>query len=123
MGGRGWPVWLEGEFENMSSPVKIVGILTALPDKAEELQALLLDLQGPSRAEPGNLRWDIWQDQANPDRFILDELYASQDDVAAHLGTPHFQDYVGRVKDLADRTPMILSPINVCSGDGQPNAR
>jgi quinol monooxygenase YgiN len=107
----------------MSARVKIVGVLTARPGKTEELQALLLDLQRPSRAEPGNLRWDIWQDQANPDRFVLDELYASQDAADAHLGTPHFQDYVGRVKDLADRTPMILSPINVCSGDKQPNAR
>ena len=70
-------------------------------------------MQAASRAEPGNLRWDIWRDQANPDRFVLDELYASQDDVAAHLGTQHFKNYVGRVKDLAERTPLILNPVNV----------
>jgi quinol monooxygenase YgiN len=97
----------------MSAQVKIVGILSALPGKAAELQALLFDLQADSRAEPGNLRWDIWRDQANPDRFVLDELYASRDDVAAHLETPHFRNYVGKVKDLAERTPLILDPVNV----------
>lgn len=97
----------------MSARIKIVGILTALPGKAGELQALLTDLQVSSRAEAGNLRWDIWQDQVNPDRFVLDELYASQDDVDAHLRTPHFKNYAGRVKDLAERTPLILNPVNV----------
>lgn len=97
----------------MSTQVKIVGILTALPGKAAELQSLLFDTQAPSRAEIGNLRWDIWRDQANPDRFVLDELYASQDAAAAHLETPHFKNYVGRVKDLAERTPLILNPVNV----------
>ncbi|TIS48100.1 putative quinol monooxygenase [Mesorhizobium sp.] len=97
----------------MATHVKIMGILTALPGRAEELQALLLDTQAASRAEPGNLRWDIWRDQAKLDRFVLDELYASQDDVAAHLGTQHFKNYVVKVKDLAERTPLILNPVNV----------
>lgn len=97
----------------MSARIKIVGILTAQPGKTEELMTLLMDLQVASRAEPGNLRWDIWRDQANPDRFVLDELYASQDDVAAHLRAAHFKDYAFRVKDLAERTPLILNPVNV----------
>jgi len=97
----------------MSTSVKIVGVLTALPGKAEELQVLVLDVQAASRAETGNLRWDIWRDQSNPDRFVLDELYASQDDVAAHLATQHFKNYVGKVKDLAERMPLILNPVNV----------
>ncbi len=97
----------------MAPSVKIIGILTALPGKAEELQALLLDTQAASRAEPGNLRWDIWRDQAGLDSFVLDELYASQDDVAAHFGTQHFKNYVVKAKDLAERTPLILNPVNV----------
>ena len=97
----------------MSAHVKIVGILSALPGKPAELQRLLFELQAPSRAEPGNLRWDIWRDQANPDRFVLDELYASREDVAIHLETPHFMNYVGKVTNLAERTPLMLDPVNV----------
>ena len=38
---------------------------------------------GPCRAEPGNLRWDVWQDRDDPNRFVLDELYADDAAVAA----------------------------------------
>jgi len=97
----------------MSTRVKIVGVLTARPGRTEDLRVLIFDLKASSRAEPGNLQWDIWQDQANPDRFVLDELYASQDAAAAHMQTPHFKTYAGKVNDLAERTPLILNPINV----------
>jgi hypothetical protein len=59
----------------MAHPVKITAILTAKPGKTEALTALLAGMVAPCRAEPGNLRWDIWQDQADPNRFVLDELY------------------------------------------------
>jgi len=97
----------------MSNPVKIVAILTARPGKAETLQALLAGMVGPSRAEPGNLRWDIWQDQAHPTRFVLDELYVDNAAVAAHRQTPHFQDYFSRINDLAERTALVADPVEV----------
>ena len=71
----------------MSNPVKIVAILAARPGKADELKALLSSMLARSRAEPGNLRWDIWQDQADPDRFVLDELYTDKAAAAAHRET------------------------------------
>ena len=95
----------------MSSHVKIVAILTALPGKAEGLRALLDAMLGPSRAEPGNLRYDLWQDQSDPARFVLDELYVDADAVAAHRATAHFQDYLTRIDDLAERTALLLDPI------------
>ncbi|MBX4870531.1 MULTISPECIES: putative quinol monooxygenase [Rhizobium] len=97
----------------MSAHVKIVGILTGHPGKASELRTLLSAMRVRSRAEPGNLRWDIWRDKANHDRFVLDELYADDAAVAAHRDTPHFKDYAARIGDLADRTPITLDPVEV----------
>ncbi|MBW9055567.1 putative quinol monooxygenase [Rhizobium mesosinicum] len=97
----------------MSTRVKTVGILTGHPGKASELGAFLSAMRVHSRAEPGNLRWDIWRDKANPDRFVLDELYVDDAAVAAHRDTPHFKDYAARIGDLADRTPITLDPIEV----------
>src|SRR5215510_13510460 len=97
----------------MSSPAKITAILVARPGKAEELKTLLVGMASPSRAEPGNLRWDIWQDQLQPDRFVLDELYRNDIAVTAHHQTAHYQDYLLRVTDLADRTALVLAPIAV----------
>jgi quinol monooxygenase YgiN len=97
----------------MSNPVKIVAILTARAGKAQALQALLAGMVGPSRAEPGNLRWDIWQDQADAARFVLDELYVDNAAVAAHRQTPHFQDYFARISDLAERMALVADPVEV----------
>ncbi len=97
----------------MSTHVKVVAVLTARPGKAEELKALVLGLIAPSRAEPGNLRYDLWQDPAQPDSFVLDELYADSAATAAHRASPYFQNYLSRINDLATRTALVLDPVEV----------
>nr|WP_298685555.1 putative quinol monooxygenase [uncultured Dongia sp.] len=97
----------------MTKPVKITAILTARPGKAEELKALLSGMVVPCRAEPGNLLWNIWQDQAEPGRFVLDELYTDNAAIAAHRQTPHFKNYLAKVTDLAERTALLLDPVEV----------
>lgn len=97
----------------MSSHVKVVAILSAREGKAAELRALLEGLITPSRAESGNLRYDLWIDQNDPARFVLDELYVDAKANDAHRATPHFQHYLSRVGDLADRVAVALTPLLV----------
>lgn len=94
----------------MSHQVKVLAILVARPDKGGELRALLDFMVAPSRAEPGNLRYDLWRDQGDPNRFVLDELYADGDAVAAHRASPHFQSYLSAIGELAERTAFALNP-------------
>lgn len=96
----------------MTSPVKVAAVLTARPDAADRLRALLDGMLAPSRAEPGNLRYDLWQDQSQPDRFFLDELYVDGEALAAHRATPHFQAYLAVINDLAERIAFVLDPIS-----------
>ena len=97
----------------MSNPVKIVAILTAKPGKADALKALMDTMVTASRAEPGNLRYDLWREKAEPNRIVIDELYASDDAVAAHRAAPHFQDYLAKIGDLAERTAIVCDPLIV----------
>jgi len=97
----------------MSNPVKIVALLVARPGAADALRELLETMLHPSRAEAGNLRYDLWQDRADTARFVLDELYADDDAVAAHRASPHFRHYASVINDLADRTAMTLDPLAV----------
>lgn len=92
---------------------KITAILTARPGRAEALEALLNGMAPACRAEPGNLRWDLWRDPTERDRFVLDELYADADAVEAHRATPHFQTYLAQVSGLAERTALVLEPYNL----------
>ncbi|MDC7789403.1 putative quinol monooxygenase [Rhodoplanes sp. TEM] len=97
----------------MSHPVKIVALLVAKPGQAEALKALVDTMVEPSRAEPGNLRWDVWQVQGDPGRLVLDELYVDAAAVASHRETPHFKAYVAAVGDVAERTSMLLDPVRI----------
>jgi quinol monooxygenase YgiN len=95
------------------SHVKVVAILTARPGKVAELRALLDGMVAPSRAEPGNLRYDLWQDQTDPGRFVLDELYVDAEAVTAHRATAHFQNYLSAINALAERAAFTLDPAAV----------
>lgn len=95
------------------SPAKIIGILTAHPGKDDELEALLTAMAPHCRAEPGNLRWDIWREPIAGTRFVLDELYVDAAAVEAHHGTPHYQNYLARIPTLADRTALTLEAVAV----------
>ncbi|MEX1240105.1 MAG: antibiotic biosynthesis monooxygenase [Cyclobacteriaceae bacterium] len=43
-----------------------------------------------STKEPGNVRFDILQDAADPGKFVLYEAYASEAAAAAHKETSHY---------------------------------
>ncbi len=53
------------------------------------LAACKLNHEG-SRQEPGNLRWDLLQDEEDPNRFLLYEVYRDQAALEAHQKQEHF---------------------------------
>jgi quinol monooxygenase YgiN len=101
------------EDASMTKTVKIVATLVARPGRADQLKDLLLAMAAPSRAEPGNLQWDVWQDQAERSRFVLDEAYESEASVTAHRQTTHFANYLSRINDLAERNVVVLDAVKV----------
>jgi len=93
--------------------MKTVALLTAREGRTAELRALLEAMIEPSRAEPGNLRYDLWLDQTDENRFVLDELYVDAAAVAAHRASSHFQHYLSKIGDLADRMSVGLEPLAI----------
>ena len=49
--------------------------------------------------EPGNLRFDILQDAADPTHFLLYEAYVSKEHAAAHKQTEHYLTWRATVAD------------------------
>ena len=97
----------------MTSAVKIVAILSAKTGREDELGTLLRGMTTPSRAETGNLRYDLWQDVDIPGRFVLDELYVDLAAVTSHRASAHFQNYLSRIGELAERTALVVHAIDV----------
>ena len=72
----------------------------------------------PTRAEPGNLDYQVFRDPKDPSLFVLFERYAGPDAFDAHRATPHFGTWLAGVvlPALDDRIRLDL----VALGDYQP---
>ena len=60
------------------------------PERVEDFLAATLVNARASLAEPGVLRFDVIQDQADPAHVVLVEVYRDGDAPAAHKLTPHY---------------------------------
>lgn len=49
--------------------------------------------------EPGNIRFDFLSDASDKRKFVLYEVFASEEAVAAHKGTSHYLRWRDKVKD------------------------
>lgn len=60
------------------------------PGRVEDFLAATLVNARASLAEPGVVRFDVLQDQADPAHVILTEVYRDEEASAAHKLTPHY---------------------------------
>lgn len=66
---------------------------------AEFLGATLVNAKA-SLGEPGVVRFDVIQDQADPGHVVLVEVYRDDDAAAAHKQTPHYAVWRDAVAEL-----------------------
>ena len=60
------------------------------PDCIESFVAATNVNAANSRQEPGIVRFDVLQQQDDPSRFVLVEVYSTAEAVAAHKATAHY---------------------------------
>ena len=78
------------------------------------VEEALRKMVAPTRAEPGNLDYQMFRDPGQPDVFVLFERYADADAFEAHRASEHFGTWLsGQVlPSLAERTRLDLVPID-----------
>ena len=86
---------------------------------ADFLAATQVNAQA-SLAEPGVLRFDVIQDQADPAHVVLVEVYTGADASAAHKLTPHYAAWRDAVAGMMaePRASTKFSVIFPADGDG-----
>ena len=62
------------------------------------IEATIKNHEGAVR-EPGNLRFDVLQNADDPSRFMLYEVYESEEAAAAHKKTAHYLAWKKAVED------------------------
>ena len=70
------------------------------PGQVEEFLAATLINARASLAEPGVLRFDVIQDEADPAHVVLVEVYRDADAPAAHKLTPHYAAWRDAVAEM-----------------------
>lgn len=74
------------------------------PEALDAFLAATLDNARNSLEEPGVVRFDVVQQQDDPTRFVLIEVYRTDEDPARHKATAHY----ARWRDVAE--PMMVEP-------------
>jgi quinol monooxygenase YgiN len=70
------------------------------PEHVEAFRAASLDNARNSVTEPGVARFDVIQQQDDPTRFVLVEVYRAAEDPAKHKQTPHYLKWRDTVTDM-----------------------
>jgi len=74
------------------------------PDSVHAFTAATLENARYSVAEPGVVRFDLVQQDDDPTRFLLIEIYRTQEDPARHKETTHYATWRDAV------APMMAEP-------------
>lgn len=88
------------------TPFNFIAHFRAKPGSEQALEDALMACVAPTRAEKGNVNYDLHRGQNNPAVFVIYEGWKSRDALEAHFQTPHFQTLMATVEGLvAERGP------------------
>ncbi|MHC4559939.1 MAG: putative quinol monooxygenase [Planctomycetota bacterium] len=82
-------------------------------DQVEAFRKATLENARNSIQEPGIARFDIIQQQNDPTRFVLVEVYRTPDDPARHKETAHYQKWRDAVSDMMAEPRTSMKYTNV----------
>jgi quinol monooxygenase YgiN len=99
--------------------ISIFATISPRPEHRDAVEQVLRVMVARSRAEPGNLRYDLFVREGDAPVFDLFELYADEAAIEAHRQSAHYQTYRTATADwLAAPTqvrlarPLDLAPFN-----------
>lgn len=84
----------------MQEPLVSIAVLKAKPGKQQALKHGLLALIEPTRAEPGNLDYVLFELRDEPGTFYMREAFRDRAALDAHFATPYFKQFAATADDL-----------------------
>ena len=70
------------------------------PDQVDAFKAATLENARNSVQEPGVVRFDVVQEEDDPTRFLLLEIYRTPEDPARHKATAHYATWRDTVESM-----------------------
>ncbi|MGW6448053.1 putative quinol monooxygenase [Lentzea sp. NPDC055074] len=88
-----------------TGPYTHLGFAQAKPGHEDEVEALILGLVEPLRAEEGSIEFHVHRDRANRSQFVIYEAFRSKQDLEKHLAEPYVQEFVRAIQ------PLVAGPL------------
>lgn len=88
------------------------------PEFVEAFKAATLENARSSVREPGVARFDVIQQQDDPTRFVLLEVYRTPDDPARHKETTHYATWQATVAEMMAGPRTSVKYTNCFPDDG-----
>ncbi len=103
--------------ETHVADLHVVAVIKAKEGKEDVVREAMGSLMAPSRKDKGCIRYDLYEAQGAPGTFVNLEVWASQEDINAHLAQPHLGAAFANAGDALDGAPQIymLNPVDVAS--------
>ena len=73
----------------------------------EEVIKACLDVEGPTRLEPGCISYTYFFGVSDPNYLQVFEQWESEEAIQAHLQTPHVQTFFSRIPGFAAGMPIV----------------
>lgn len=83
----------------MADDIRVAAFLYAKPGEESAVEKAALACVAPTRAEPGNDMYVLHRDTKDRSLFVFIEHWKSQQDLDAHMKTPHFQELAKAIGD------------------------
>ena len=80
--------------------ISLIAVLKAKPGQTDALRQALQALLLPTRQEPGNLDYALFQLRDAPDTFYMREAWRDPAALEAHIALPHFQAFMTQMESL-----------------------
>ncbi|MCG2799372.1 MAG: antibiotic biosynthesis monooxygenase [Cellulomonas sp.] len=87
----------------------IIATFQAAPGKEAELEAALLAMIEPVRAEDGVLEYTLHRSPTIAGSFLFYERYRDQATIESHSATPYLAALLARVPELCAQPPVITT--------------
>ena len=82
-------------------------------DRIEDFKSASIENARNSLEEPGIARFDVIQQRDDPRRFVLVEVYRTENDPARHKETAHYQKWRDTVADMMAEPRSAIKYTNI----------
>ncbi|KAG8153805.1 putative quinol monooxygenase [Burkholderia catarinensis] len=97
--------------------IYVFASLMPKPEHAAAVEAELQRMVAATRAEPGNLRYDLFRQTDGKPGFHLFEIYRDEAAIAAHRASEHYTAYRAKAADWLAEPPVVkvLTAVDVAT--------